>query len=142
MDWVHLLNGFHGRIGRRTFWIAMGAVVVVNVLACLIAGQIEGERLSAIVDLAFTYPEFAVAIKRLHDRNLPIWLLVFFFGGAALTDLFSLLGIGGGDDSPNVLLLAVEVPVAVLGLALLVELGFRRGTVGPNPNGPDPLART
>jgi hypothetical protein len=69
-------------------------------------------------------------------------LLVFFFGGAALTDLFSLLGIGGGDDSPNVLLLAVEVPVAVLGLALLVELGFRRGTVGPNPNGPDPLART
>jgi hypothetical protein len=39
------------------------------------------------------------------------------------------------------LLLAVEVPVAVLGLVLLVELGFRRGTVGPNPNGPDPLAK-
>jgi hypothetical protein len=67
--------------------------------------------------------------------------LVFFFGGAALTDLFSLLGVESGDDSPSMLLLAVEVPVAVLGLVLLVELGFRRGTVGPNPNGPDPLAK-
>ena len=40
MDWVYLLNGFHGRIGRRTFWIAMGAIYVLNVLACLLAGQI------------------------------------------------------------------------------------------------------
>jgi len=28
----------------------------------------------------------------------------------------------------------------VFGLALLVELGFRRGTAGPNQYGPDPLA--
>jgi uncharacterized membrane protein YhaH (DUF805 family) len=142
MNWLYLFNGFHGRIGRQTFWLASGILILAELVAGFLAEQIQGDRLAAIVDLAFTYPEFAVAIKRLHDRNLPIWLLVFFFGGAALTDLFSLLGIGGGDDSPNVLLLAVEVPVAVLGLALLVELGFRRGTVGPNPNGPDPLSRT
>ena len=35
----------------------------------------EGDRLSAIVDLAFTYPEFAVAVKRGHDRNMPLWLV-------------------------------------------------------------------
>ena len=29
----------------------------------------------------------------------------------------------------------------VLGVALLVELGFRRGTIGPNQHGLDPLAR-
>jgi uncharacterized membrane protein YhaH (DUF805 family) len=141
MDWVHLLNGFHGRIGRRTFWIAMGAVVVVNVLACLIAGQIEGERLSAIVDLAFTYPEFAVAIKRAHDRNLPVWLLIIFFTANGVLDLLDVLGWSGATDQPSMLSLAIAVPFTVFGLALLVELGFRRGTVGPNPHGPDPLAK-
>ena len=143
MDWAYLLNSFDGRIGRQTFWLASGILILAELVAGFLAEQIQGDRLAAVVDLAFTYPEFAVAIKRLHDRNLPILLLVFFFGGAALTDLFSLLGVGSGgtDESPSMLLLAVEVPVAVLGLVLLVELGFRRGTVGPNPNGPDPLAK-
>jgi uncharacterized membrane protein YhaH (DUF805 family) len=141
MNWLYLFNGFHGRIGRQTFWLASGILILAELVAGFLAEQIQGDRLAAIVDLAFTYPEFAVAVKRLHDRNLPIWLLVFFFGAAALVDLFSLLGVGGGDESPSMLLLAVEVPVGVLGLALLVELGFRRGTVGPNPNGPDPLAK-
>jgi uncharacterized membrane protein YhaH (DUF805 family) len=142
MDWLHLLNGFHGRIGRRTFWIAMGAVVVVNVLACLIAGQIQGDRLSAIVDLAFTYPEFAVAIKRAHDRNLPIWLLIIFFTANGVLDLLDVLGWSGATDQPSMLSLAIAVPFTVFGLALLIELGFRRGTIGPNPYGPDPLAKT
>jgi uncharacterized membrane protein YhaH (DUF805 family) len=35
--------------------------------------------------------------------------------------------------------LAIVVPYGVFALALLVELGFRRGTVGPNQYGPDPL---
>jgi hypothetical protein len=38
--------------------------------------------------------------------------------------------------------LAIAVPFTVFGLALLIELGFRRGTIGPNPNGPDPLAKS
>jgi uncharacterized membrane protein YhaH (DUF805 family) len=38
--------------------------------------------------------------------------------------------------------LAIAVPFTVVGLALLVELGFRRGTVGPNQYGPDPLAKS
>ena len=81
-------------------------------------------------------------MKRLHDRNLPVWLLVFFFGAGALLDLFSVLDVAGTDETPSMLSLAVAVPFTVLGLVLLVELGFRRGTVGPNPNGPDPLAKT
>jgi uncharacterized membrane protein YhaH (DUF805 family) len=82
-----------------------------------------------------------VAVKRIHDRNLPVWLLAFFFGAGALLDLLAVLDIGGSDDTHNMLSLAIAIPFTVLGLALLVELGFRRGTIGPNPNGPDPLAR-
>jgi uncharacterized membrane protein YhaH (DUF805 family) len=142
MDWAYLLNGFDGRIGRKTFWIAMSAVTVAEIFAHLIAQQIEGDRLSAIVDLAFTYPEFAVAVKRGHDRNMPLWLLGVFFAAGAVLDLFTVLGWAGTSEEPSMLSLAIAVPFTVAGLALLVELGFRKGTPGPNQYGPDPLGRT
>jgi uncharacterized membrane protein YhaH (DUF805 family) len=140
MDWVYLLNSFDGRIGRKTFWIAMGVVTVAEILGHFVAEAMQGDRLSAIVDLAFTYPEFAVALKRAHDRDLPVWLLWIFFGASALLDLLTVLGVDGADEAPSMLSLAIAVPFAVFGLALLVELGFRRGTVGPNQYGSDPLA--
>jgi len=142
MDWAYLLNGFHGRIGRQTFWIAIIVVAIANVLACFVADQIQGSRLSAIVDLAFTYPEFAIALKRLHDRNLPPWLLVVFFTANAAYDLLDVLGWSGTAEEPSMLSYAIAVPFAVFFLALLVELGFRRGTIGPNQYGPDPLAKS
>jgi uncharacterized membrane protein YhaH (DUF805 family) len=141
MDWAYLLNGFHGRISRQTFWMAMGAVFIVNILAWLVAEQIQGDRLGAIVDLAFTYPEFAIAVKRAHDRNLPVWLIVAFFAANAALDLLDVLGWSGGADNVSMLALVIGVPFLVFLLALLIELGFRRGTIGPNQYGPDPLAK-
>jgi uncharacterized membrane protein YhaH (DUF805 family) len=52
------------------------------------------------------------------------------------------LGWAGSDEEPSMVSLAIAVPFTVVGLALLVELGFRRGTVGPNQYGPDPLAKS
>ena len=88
---------------------------------------------SAIVDLAFTYPEFAVAVKRGHDRNMPLWLLGAFFGASALLDLLTVLEWAGTDEEPSMLSLLIALPFTVLGLALLVELGFRKGTTGSEP---------
>ena len=142
MDWAYLLNSFDGRIGRKTFWIAIGVLTVAELFSHLVAEQIQGDRLSAIVDLAFTYPEFAIAVKRAHDRNLPLWLLIVFFGAGAALDLLTVLELTGTDETPSVLSIAIALPFTVLGIALLVELGFRRGTPGPNQYGPDPLARS
>jgi uncharacterized membrane protein YhaH (DUF805 family) len=140
MNWGYLLNSFEGRIGRQTFWIAMAAVTVAEIFSHIIAEAVQGDRLSAIVDLAFTYPELAIAVKRAHDRNLPLWLLIVFFGGGALLDLLTVLELTGNKDEPSLLSLVIAVPFTVLGLALVIELGFRRGTIGPNQYGPDPLA--
>ena len=126
MDWVYLLNSFEGRIGRQTFWIAMVVVGIANALVCLIAQEFGGERLSAIVDLAFTYPEFAVAAKRGHDRNLPLWLLGVFFAANALLDLLTVLGLAGTSEEPSVLSVVIAVPFTLVGLGLLVDLGFRK----------------
>ncbi len=140
MNWLYLLDSFHGRIGRKTFWIAMGLVTVAEIFGHFVAEQIQGDRLNAIVDLAFTYPEFAIAAKRGHDRNLPIWLIGIFFGAGALLDLLTVAGWAGTDAAPSKLSLAIAIPFTVLGIGLLIELGFRRGTPGPNQYGPEPVA--
>ncbi len=140
MDWLYLFNSFHGRISRQTFWIAMLVVIVANFLACYVAEYLGGDRPSAIVDLAFTYPEFAVAVKRVHDRNLPVWLLGVFFAANAALDLLTVLRWDTGDDKPTILWTVIAIPFLVLALALIIELGFRKGTTGPNQYGPDPLA--
>jgi uncharacterized membrane protein YhaH (DUF805 family) len=139
MDWAYLLNSFEGRISRKTFWIAMAVLIVAETLAHFIAEALQGDRLSAIVDLAFTYPEFAIAAKRAHDRDLPIWILIVFFAGGALLDLFTVLGLAGSNEEPSVLSLIIAVPFTVMLVALMIELGFRRGTIGPNRYGPDPV---
>jgi len=140
MDWAYLLSSFEGRISRQTFWIGIAVLLVAEIAAHLAAEAIQGDRLSAIVDLAFTYPEFAIAAKRAHDRDLPIWILIVFFGGGAVLDLLTVLDLTGSTEQPSVLSLFIAVPFTVLLVALMIELGLRRGTIGPNRFGPDPVA--
>jgi len=140
MDWFYLLNSFDGRISRQTFWIGIAVLLVAEITAHLAAEAIQGDRLRAIVDLAFTYPEFAIAAKRAHDRDLPIWILIVFFGGGAVLDLLTVLDLTGSTEQPSVLSLFIAVPFTVLLVALMIELGLRRGTIGPNRFGPDPVA--
>jgi len=142
MDWAYLFTVFDGRISRQTFWIAIAVLTVAEIFGHILAEEIQGDRLSAIVDLAYTYPEFAVAVKRAHDRNLPLWLLFAFFGASALLDLLTVLELTGTDEQPSLVSIGIALPFTVMGLVLLVELGFRRGTIGPNQYGPDPLAPT
>jgi uncharacterized membrane protein YhaH (DUF805 family) len=140
MDWLYLFNTFEGRIGRKSFWIALGVLAVAELIGHFLAEQLQGDRLSAIVDLAFTYPELALATKRAHDRNMPMWFLFAFFGASAALDLLTVMELTGTDEEPSFLSLAIALPFTVLGIAMLFELGFRRGTPGPNPYGPDPLS--
>ena len=136
--WIYLFTRFQGRINREPFWIACGILAAVEIAGQWLAYQIEGETLSSILDLAFTYPEFALAVKRTNDRNLTPWVVGLFFAGNAALDLYTLLN--GAIDTDNPVNLVILVPFALFALILIVELGFRPGTDGPNRFGPDPLA--
>jgi uncharacterized membrane protein YhaH (DUF805 family) len=139
MDWVYLFTGVHGRITRQWFWIGLGVLIVVELVAGQIARQVQGEQLASLVSLALDYPEFALAVKRANDRNLSVWTVATFF---IVDGLFGFLGLmsADGEVSPDNPLATVlgYVWLAVL-VVLIVELGFRRGTVGPNRFGADPL---
>jgi uncharacterized membrane protein YhaH (DUF805 family) len=136
--WIYLFASFQGRINRQPFWIACGILAAIEIATQWLAYRIEGERLGTILDLAFTYPEFAVAIKRANDRNLPTWVVGLFFASNVAMDLFTLLN--GTIDTDNPINGIILIPFALLAVVLIVELGFRPGTSGPNPFGPDPLA--
>ena len=136
--WIYVFTSFNGRINREPFWIAVGILAAIEIAAQWLAGQSEDDTLSTILDLAFTYPEFALAVKRANDRNLTPWIVALFFAGNVALDLFTLLN--GPLDTADPINGIILIPFALLGLVLIVELGFRPGTSGPNRFGPDPLS--
>jgi uncharacterized membrane protein YhaH (DUF805 family) len=139
MDWVHLFTSFEGRITRQPFWIAVAIFVVLDIA---VSSTIPDGRLSAALDLVLTYPQFAVCAKRGHDRNTPLWVVGLFFAISAIFDVLLLIGLatpGDLKDAPPTWAVVFAIPFLVLALALIIDLGFRRGTVGPNRYGPDPL---
>jgi uncharacterized membrane protein YhaH (DUF805 family) len=139
MDLVYLFTGVHGRITRQWFWIGLAALIVVEFAAGQIAQQIQGDKLGSLVGLALDYPEFCVAVKRANDRNLSAWTVATFFIIDGVSGLLGLMNAGGvlAPNGPIATGLAY-VWLAVL-VVLITDLGFRRGTVGPNRFGPDPL---
>ncbi|HEY6256233.1 MAG TPA: DUF805 domain-containing protein [Xanthobacteraceae bacterium] len=137
MDWIYLFSSFSGRISRLPFWIGFAILVAVETTTQWLASQTGGETLGTILDLAFTYPEFALAVKRTNDRNLSPWVVGLFFAFNVALDLFTLLN--GNFDMNNPINEAIAYPFGLFALILLIELGFRRGTSGPNRFGPDSL---
>jgi uncharacterized membrane protein YhaH (DUF805 family) len=135
IDLIYLFTSAHGRITREQFWIGLLVVVLAEFSFHWLAYRIQGDKLDSIVGLALNYPEFLLAVKRANDRDLPAWQIAVFFVGDATLGFLNLLGFGAND--------AVGLMMVVLDLyllVLLVDLGFRRGTPGPNRYGPDPLA--
>lgn len=139
MNWVHLFTSFEGRISRQPFWIAFAVFVAIEIAISLSGG--DEARWSTVLDLVLTYPQFAVCAKRGHDRNTPMWVVGLFFAIGVAFDILLLGGWIASADmaNPTPLMLAFLIPYAIFGLALIIDLGFRRGTVGPNRYGPDPL---
>ena len=138
MDWPYLLTSFDGRIAGISLWVAVLAVELRSLFGLAVAYRIEGERLAAIVDLAVAYPEFAIAAKRGHDRDVPTWVPGLFFALAVFIDLLVVLGLRVTDDRTAAFYIFV-LPISIFGVALLADFGFRKGTRGPNRYGPDPL---
>jgi uncharacterized membrane protein YhaH (DUF805 family) len=146
---THLFFGFEGRISRQQFWLGFVILAVANAAVDWLFGvplfpdsppDLHVRLLDCTIDVVFLYPTIALAAKRLHDRNQPArhaWWLVAAVAAGMVANLFGLFD-DPSNASPVGWVVAAFVLVIVLGF--LVELGFRRGTAGDNPFGPDPLA--
>jgi uncharacterized membrane protein YhaH (DUF805 family) len=168
MDYKRLLLGFDGRINRAKYWLAtlriLGCMIFVLIILAVVASafniggplainligisasiQFTDDDVAAKASLfprivtipmtfVFGWAYAAVSIKRLHDRNKSGWWMIPFIVATGFYGQFA-DRIGG------------SWAVALLGLAVLiffiwgmVEMGYLKGTDGPNRFGPDPLA--
>jgi uncharacterized membrane protein YhaH (DUF805 family) len=140
MDWTYLFVRFDGRISRQPYWIGTIALIVVEVACFLIGDYFEQNRLIDVIDLAFLYPEFAIILKRANDRDMRHWIPFSYLILSVLLDAVSIFELGGPTDNPSMLYWVILIPLLIVALYLIVDLGFRKGTNGPNRYGPDPLA--
>jgi uncharacterized membrane protein YhaH (DUF805 family) len=130
-----LLFGFQGRINRAKYWIA--AIVYTSLMIAIFGlGFFFNFNMlflafAAMIFVAIIVSGFAVGIKRLHDRDKSGWWLLAFYFVPPLLD-----GVGRAIGSP----LIFELASIAVSIWAIVELGFMRGTSGPNQYGPDPLA--
>jgi uncharacterized membrane protein YhaH (DUF805 family) len=136
MDWGHLLFGYRGRINRAKYLLA-ALIYVVALIVAAVAGYAIGGLAALIVAFVVVgigcfVSGVMVGIERLHDRNKSgAWLLLFY----VVPPILDRIGRPSGGDDFGIL----SIISLAISLWALVELGFLRGTIGPNDFGPDPL---
>lgn len=145
MSTSQLLWSFSGRLNRKPYWLTtLVLILIMMVLVALVfsiggAGLLTGDMSALgglfivvlLIYIPILWVGLAISAKRLHDRNKSAWWLVlFFFVPGILQGLGEYLG-------------TIGIVLSLIGFAIsiwaLVEIGFLRGTVGPNQYGPDPL---
>lgn len=75
---MYFFCNLRGRIGRKTFWIASIIIVVVELVMATVAAAITQKFVNEtanhtaadVVMFLFLFPQFVIAVKRAHDRNI------------------------------------------------------------------------
>ncbi len=156
MKALRFFSSLDGRIGRKTFWLLSVAVLVAQFLAIFVAELVAvmlSPETSSITDwwaelviIAGFYPQFVIDVKRGHDRNISFWVIGVFYAVIIVRYVLILLGwlvrwpqqvVFSAKDVSSFIAIMI---VGIASIALFIELGFRRGRIGPNQYGPDPLA--
>jgi uncharacterized membrane protein YhaH (DUF805 family) len=140
----HLLFSTTGRITRSTWWIGIGALVVLNLVLFFVLWSILGPSLIAnffgrLVGLCVTvvniYAVYCLSAKRFQDRDrsaLNAKVVAGIWAVKAVLDLFRVTGDLG---DPSALDQFFVLAGTSIGLWYFIELGWLEGTPGPNRYG-------
>ncbi len=132
---------FKGRARRADFWyytlFHVLALVAVLLLAPKLLGKTVGMTVYYLCVLALFVPSLAVAVRRLHDTNRSGKLLIWIYGGYAVTSIIYTLIIM---DSPwMIAILLFPLAITALGICIYLLILFcTAGTRGENRYGEDP----
>jgi uncharacterized membrane protein YhaH (DUF805 family) len=139
---VNLLFGYDGRVGRLLFFLGFVAFIAIfgflsGIAEDATAGTGDIGRYVALVFIigSGVWMHSAVTIKRLHDRNKSAaWYLVY---GVAPFGFFILAIYFWTVRALEIA--SILFVLSFVGLIwAIIELGFMRGTPGPNRFGPEP----
>jgi uncharacterized membrane protein YhaH (DUF805 family) len=142
LDLGNLLFKFSGRIGRGEFWLAWLAYAIVYLVLNIVGALSDSMTLAALssmITIVTFISSIAVGIKRLHDRDKSGWYVLLLYVAPTVLFLIGLM-IGTTRDGATTLAYGLWLIALAISIWGFVELGCRRGTVGGNPYGPDPVA--
>ncbi len=147
IDWAHLFLKFDGRIRRSHFgiaWLILFAVYFVTSFIPIVGW---------IISLALLWPGLAITVKRLHDIGLSGWIAAIPYGGTLVGCVVAGISMGAAtlmnmqafeNEDPTAILAAVGPAMGIMGLVLLLIVGFllwfvfAPGQPGTNRFGPNP----
>jgi uncharacterized membrane protein YhaH (DUF805 family) len=162
MSLTQLLFSFKGRINRKPWWLAsLGAGFAASLLTAILeaAARSSGEAIVnpethtfeptgifgiaiSLIGLANAWIAFALSVKRLHDRDRTGWWLLWQLLIIVLAVFLIIVAIAVPQEQGALwyaLAGAAGLAAFVISIWLFVQIGFLRGTQGPNRFGPDPL---
>ena len=138
MNPIDLLFGFKGRINRAKYWLAVLIWCAVGAALAAMWMMSGGSTIATIVAAIVLIPTavsvLAIGVKRLHDRNKSGWSLVLFYLVPPVGLTWANLVEAGMFQN------ALSLIGFLFLIWALVALGCRRGSIGGNPYGPDPVA--
>ena len=105
----NFLFTWQGRVNRQRYWAFYLVYLAGLVISLIVDALLTGGLLYFLYLLAVFYPSLCIGIKRWHDRDKSGWWTLIL--------LIPVIGLIWG----------------------IIELGFLKGTEGPNRFGPDPL---
>lgn len=149
---IPLFTTTDGRISRKQWWTGTVVLIVLNIVLYLILSVIGlGSQLgwlSLIIYAIYFYPAWCIGLKRRQDRDNNGMDFKILMGIYALLTIAQAFGIGMSPTdlgngmvvmAPAGWMMFVQFAVGIFGIYMLVQLGFLKGTPGPNSYGADPL---
>jgi uncharacterized membrane protein YhaH (DUF805 family) len=144
---IMLFASAEGRITRATFWLGLLILIAAKLavrfalglpLLTTPADAFSLRLWSFIIDVIVIYPGAVLLVKRLHDRNLPGYLIGWLIAPHLVLMITNLFGMSGDLAHMGLAESIMILATAVVSIAFMIELGFRPGSVGPNRYGPEP----
>lgn len=149
MDFQELYLSASGRISRKGWWLGIVLMIVAAAVLGFVLSIVGLGRWASLIGLLiFAYPSWCLGIKRRQDRDNNGLDYKVMFGLSTLLTLLQVFGIGMAPTDlgngmvimqPTGVMMIVQLIIGVFGIYMLIQLGFLRGTPGPNSYGPDPL---
>ena len=149
VDWALLplkkYADFNGRASRSEYWWFWLLTGLVNIPASLIDRLFGMPVFQMLVGFGLLLPGVAVAVRRLHDLDHRGWWLLVPAVATTLALTFGVLASTAASQPARGAMRPMQaeamlfVLIAWLAMAFLLVSFCRRGTVGSNRFGPDPL---
>ena len=142
---VNYVN-FSGRAVRSEYWYWVLFSFICGIVTVILDAALFPDNdlspLNAIFTLGTFLPSLAVGARRLHDIDRTGWWLLWQLLIILLAVFLTVVAFAVPKEQGAVwyALAGAAVLVAfIISVWLFVQIGFLRGTQGPNRFGPDPL---